>query len=913
MNSNRFAGRTWWQSAAAPLVLLFMAGAAIAAATDVANAPLFTSSNSSVKPNIMFVLDDSGSMAWDFLPDDADFSSTKYGKLTSQCNGVAYNPAIIYKLPVSSTGVALTAGSVAAITNPATQTSNPRTLSAIASMPASATGSMSVTVTASNPGSSWFPIGSTVTIYNSGDSTRYIVGTVTNWNTSSGALQIGLTGGAVVGTGAMANPRAANGGPATYYSYSGTQKALGYTYSSGGVITSTTFYKECDSAIGSSPGAAVFTHVTVTPNSAEVQNYANWYQYYRTRIDMMQSSISLAFSTLDSRYRIGFSTISQTSAAAGTEFLDIADFAATQKDSFYTAVNAASPGNSTPLRGALSKAGQYFANKARGQAVDPVQYSCQRNFTILSTDGYWNTGDEHTSSPKYGPYQIDNTTNVGEQDAYPTKRPMLDGSTVQSTTTETWTTTAVTTATTTTPQTTVATSATTATSYVPTTGYQQYVYTYNKSKKTCSAQRQTRDLLTFGTTTTTNSTTTLSTLTSIRTQTDTTRYSRVTITVNGSLVSDTGPQGTLLTPSISTSTSTVAQPSTTAVDPVTTSGTTYTAWVNSGSPTSTSGNCPPSPSAAAPIAPTTTAYGTTSGPTPGGPTTTPGTSTTVTSAPVNSESAHVTRTSTTTSNGTSDTLADIAAYYYNTDLRTSALSNCTGALGSDVCEDNVPGESSDAAHSYGDSVAWQHMTTFTLGLGVSGLLTYDPNYLTQRAGDFYDITNGQKNWPVPGGSKSAENIDDLWHAAVNGHGQYFSAGDPQALSASLTSALASIKATTGAAAAASTSSLQPVQGDNDIYVAQFTSVKWIGDLLSYKIDPTSGAISTAITWSAKTQLDAMAPSSRTIYYSDPAGGATLRPFTYASLMADSYGSYFDGFCSKTGASGARGTRLSAPA
>ena len=56
------------------------------------------------------------------------------------------------------------------------------------------------------------------------------------------------------------------------------------------------------------------------------------------------------------------------------------------------------------------------------------------------------------------------------------------------------------------------------------------------------------------------------------------------------------------------------------------------------------------------------------------------------------------------------TLADVAMYYYNTDLRDNSLGNCTGALGTSVCEDNV-------FVSGSDNNLKQHMTTFTLGLG----------------------------------------------------------------------------------------------------------------------------------------------------------------------------------------------------
>ena len=72
--------------------------------STLATSPLATSSTSSVSPNIMYMLDDSGSMDWDYMPDAASNFNGKYGFNSSQCNGVAYNPAITYMPPVNSSG-----------------------------------------------------------------------------------------------------------------------------------------------------------------------------------------------------------------------------------------------------------------------------------------------------------------------------------------------------------------------------------------------------------------------------------------------------------------------------------------------------------------------------------------------------------------------------------------------------------------------------------------------------------------------------------------------------------------------------------------------------------------------------------------------------------------------------------------
>ena len=44
--------------------------ATMTSAKEIASEPLFV--GSSVDPNLMFVLDDSGSMRWGFMPDDLD-------------------------------------------------------------------------------------------------------------------------------------------------------------------------------------------------------------------------------------------------------------------------------------------------------------------------------------------------------------------------------------------------------------------------------------------------------------------------------------------------------------------------------------------------------------------------------------------------------------------------------------------------------------------------------------------------------------------------------------------------------------------------------------------------------------------------------------------------------------------------
>lgn len=588
------------------------------ASTDLAQSPLVTSSTAVVLPNIMFILDDSGSMDWTYLPDEASNFSGNYGYVSSQCNGVYYNPSITYSPPVDSTGASYSNASFTA---------------------------------------AWKD----------------------GFNTGAGTVNLSTSFRPGDGTSA---------GPAFYYAYSGSQTTK--TYSN----TSSTFYKECNSSFGSNPGRSVFAKVDMTlATAAQQQNFANWYSYYRTRLLMMKTSASWAFASIDSRYRVGYMSINNNT---GSDFLNIATFDSTQKANWYAKLFNANANNGTPLRSALSTAGLIYGGEMNGRSlngstvVDPVQYSCQQNFAILSTDGYWNTGNDSGCSGRNGAgCKLDRTSAVGNQD-----------------------------------------------------------------NNTSTAPRSPIPFFDGGTAT-----------------------------------------------------------------------------------------------------------------------------------------------------NASDTLADVAFYYYTTDLRTSSLGNCTGALGSgvDVCENNVPPSSDDVA-------ANQHMTTFTLGLGAQGKMVFSPTYKTDTTGDYVKIKNGDTgcswltggatcNWPVPGvgsGNGKAENIDDLWHAAVNGRGTYYSATDPDSLATGLSGALAGVNARTGSSAAATTSNPNVTSGDNFVFSSTFTTLDWTGELIRQQMDLQTGAISSTIDWHAQTLLDGKVGATtdtRTIYTFSSTATNKLKSFVWANLSATEQG-YF---------------------
>lgn len=229
--------------------------------------------------------------------------------------------------------------------------------------------------------------------------------------------------------------------------------------------------------------------------------------------------------------------------------------------------------------------------------------------------------------------------------------------------------------------------------------------------------------------------------------------------------------------------------------------------------------------------------------------------------------------------GSINSLADVAQYYYATDLRPD--------------RDNVVKPAGNGAED--DKATWQHMSTYVIGMGVSGTLKYDKNY-KNGAGDFADLRTGKKAWPIwpiegTSNYEQRQSIDDFWHTAVNGRGLYFSANDPKAIEAGLSEVFTDIRAAMGSGAGVAVSSALVSADSNYAYGATYKTGRWSGDLLAYKIDPQSGQRTQIDGWSARARLDArdQAGDPRTIYFMD---GRTRKPFTWSEL--GSLQSHFSG-------------------
>lgn len=175
----------------------------------------------------------------------------------------------------------------------------------------------------------------------------------------------------------------------------------------------------------------------------------------------------------------------------------------------------------------------------------------------------------------------------------------------------------------------------------------------------------------------------------------------------------------------------------------------------------------------------------------------------------------------------SNTLADVAMYYWNRDLRTDL-------------ENRVPSSELNPAF-------WQHMVTYGVALGVTGSI--NPN---TAFGAINSTPPGNITWPNPTGSNSAK-IDDLLHAAVNGRGGFFSASDPDTFARELSSVLSSIVARATSAGTAAAASSAVLQTNSLLYNASFRSDDWSGNIEARALNPTTGQPGT-LTWNAESLL-----------------------------------------------------------
>lgn len=380
-------------------VAFLFAVASANASVDIAPVPLQT--GSSVPPNILFILDDSGSMHFEITPEDLTFGSfyymfprasgiygsgdynhyvptprddIGYGAITrsAKFNTNYYNPAVTYQPWIQHDGIYFPNA------NPQCAFHNPMR-------------------TGECPGSS-------------------------EWNsTNAYARNLEVTNGSYnsvtwvrcnsSGNCYNDNENVDNYWPATYFYHNGGSAWDTDNYTKVEINSATDSYSGHGRENRSDCENGVCTY------DQEIQNFANWYTYYRSRILSARAGIGRAFVNQSEKMRVGFGTLNKNGETIDGVYTDVIvsgvrEFKGANKDAFYDHLYERTiPNAGTPLRRALNAAGQYYSRSDSkgpwglspgiGNENSADHITCRQGFTILMTDGYWSG-----STP----------SNIGEQD-----------------------------------------------------------------------------------------------------------------------------------------------------------------------------------------------------------------------------------------------------------------------------------------------------------------------------------------------------------------------------------------------------------------------------------------------------------------------------------------------------------------
>lgn len=241
---------------------------------------------------------------------------------------------------------------------------------------------------------------------------------------------------------------------------------------------------------------------------------------------------------------------------------------------------------------------------------------------------------------------------------------------------------------------------------------------------------------------------------------------------------------------------------------------------------------------------------------------------------------------------TKNTLADIAMHYWKTDLK-EALDNKVPAF--------IPIADAGINDPRNNPATWQHMSNFIMGLGLTNSLN-DPEIpwegQTHKGIGYQRLKSGAAKWPSAGleikldkrgnptgveedPSSLDTNVYDLWHAAINSRGEFYSVESPEAMVNAFKDILGRIAERQSTAALPAVSSSVEEEQDASTrklvsysYQSSFDSTDWSGDIEKIKRYKTiAGEVVSTTHWKASAKV----PSDRNIKIA--MGNNALQDFT----------------------------------
>ena len=340
----------------------------VLALPPLSNTPLFLGGN--ISPNVMFTLDDSGSMHFEIMPEDLILQDVRY--MFPRASGVYgaadYNNYVVDFDPANRYAASLRSSYVNKIYyDPA-----------VRYLPwSNADGSLmsnaDSTCAYHNP-------------YNTAAGCRNL--TVSNTQTANWLKD----------NGTRSSSSSKSFYPAVYFKYNSGSINAASSYTEVKIISTTATYT------GESNRTDCLAAPTCT-YAEEIQNFANWYTYYRSRILLARAGVGRAFAAQGNTMRVGFAAINKSSTtidgvASTVVKSGVRQFTGTDRTNFFTNLyDHDIPAAGTPLREAVLAVGEYFKRTDdKGPwgetpgSTGGTQHVCRQNYNILMTDGYWTEG-----------------------------------------------------------------------------------------------------------------------------------------------------------------------------------------------------------------------------------------------------------------------------------------------------------------------------------------------------------------------------------------------------------------------------------------------------------------------------------------------------------------------------------------
>lgn len=354
----------------ATTLLAGMTAVSIAGTVELSPGP--PAATTSVAPNLVLTFDDSGSMTWHHMPDARPYDGN--GWRTG--NDFSQDDAANRTFPAAAAPF-LCAG---VITPGITDTADPR--------------SWSMNGVYFNPDNQYDPPmkADGTTMPNASYIAAWNNGIVANRPTNPGAS-------ATTNLGAVSFCGNTGGG---YYKYTRAASTLPVDATTGQLTPAAII-----SLYAGSAGDWVWVPVTTT---ADKQNFANWFAYYRTRTMAAVSAVSRAYQPFKSNVRVAWQNINDTNNSLSTatniyKFVDGSD-TNNVRTRFYNWLFAMPAIGGTPNRTAAIRVGTYFSNRTGASDNNPYwdrdvgkELVCRQNYHIQMTDGMWNGDTPPTQLP----------------------------------------------------------------------------------------------------------------------------------------------------------------------------------------------------------------------------------------------------------------------------------------------------------------------------------------------------------------------------------------------------------------------------------------------------------------------------------------------------------------------------------